>query len=477
MPFSVVAIPLNRPDIVDFLLPPRSMARGALLQVVKPRPTFQAETAWLENLENSTNPTITDLLAIDNPHGYLVSTHTDRLVPAEFLTKPDYLTRNPGGWAAIYFNVVGLPTERTEDVLLNHAEILTDYGQQIHYFGANPNLVAARLEEETGYDCPAIVSALGRLFKLRQKMAGRPTVYIDRLYTELVTGKCLASATEPSIPKVLLFDQLLGCLVELELDRRAALAQEHHKVAKTIQTWQQTQQQKTGLRLILKGEYIVGRHRSSIVLIAPELGLVVKQPGPESFHEIELGARVVNGKQENWPYSTRDGSLVTPRGRLRLIIEEGLVPRLCNVFSHKACFSTLMGLTMEPFVQGQTVQEWVLEDPRRLTLKFYEEFVIHQQVCEALGVENGDWHAANFIIRDKNGEFVHIDWGAARPLRKDELTLEGRLARLNQVQNISFSFHNQEVAAQVLKLHAELIADKARLKQIRQCAQAMAKVT
>lgn len=221
----------------------------------------------------------------------------------------------------------------------------------------------------------------------------------------------------------------------------------------------------------MKGEYIVGRHRRSTVLIAPELGVVVKQPAPEPFHEVKLGAVTYQGEPENRPFLVRDGALVTPRGRLRLVVEEGIVPRLHELFRHEMYFSTLLGLTIEQFVAGPTVQEWVLADPARMTADLYDVFVLHQQGCELLGVENGDWHAANFIRRENDGEFVHIDWGAARPLRADELTPAGRMARLNQVQNIAYSFHDEALAARVLHLHRALLADEARLAAVQQQAQ------
>jgi hypothetical protein len=88
-------------------------------------------------------------------------------------------------------------------------------------------------------------------------------------------------------------------------------------------------------------------------------------------------------------------------------------------------------------------------------------------------VENGDWHAANFIRRASDDEIVHIDWGAARPLRENELTENGRLARFNQVKNIAFSFHDDGLARRVLALHEALAGDGERLAQLRARAEKM----
>jgi hypothetical protein len=470
---AIVAIPLNRPPVIDFLLPPSARPKGARLQVVGQRPTVAAEAAWLKRLQAAPQPDVADLLAIDDPHAHLVQTWTDRLLPMQFLTEPGFLTRNMGGWSAIFFGVTGQTvTGQTavapDDPLLQAAETLLDYGSRIISLGADPALVAERLEAETGCASPGeLVAAIGQLHAQR-RLWPDPTQLAEQLYRQIATG------TNGPIPRILLLDELLGQLVRLELRRRTAVANQDRATAEAIAVWQEQQQAENGLFLILKGEYIVGRHRRSTVLIAPALGVVVKQPAPEPLHEIELNAKSYDGRSENWPRITQNGALVTPRGRLRLTLEEGLVPRLHEVFRHKMDFSTLLGLTVEPFVVGQTVQEWVLADPARMTPALYETFVLHQQVCERLGVENGDWHSANFVRRDQDGAYVHIDWGAARPLQAEELTSAGRRARLNQVQNIAYSFHDDALAERVLQLHQALVADNGRLGHLQQRAVAIA---
>ena len=226
--------------------------------------------------------------------------------------------------------------------------------------------------------------------------------------------------------------------------------------------------------LMLKGEYIVGRHRRSAILIAPELGVVVKQPGPEPFHEIGLGAKFEMGRKENWPYMTNDGSLVTARGRLRLILEEDLVPRISDAFGYGMKFSSLLGLTVEPYVDGPTVQDVVLGDHSRLNAELYEEIVLHQQTCELMGIENGDWHAPNFVVRTGDDEIVHVDWGAARPLRDDEYTPEAIQSRVNQCNNMAFSFKDEGLAARLMQLHHDLTTNETRMANLRQRAQKLA---
>ncbi len=469
--FAVIAIPLGRPDVVAALQPPRAVPRGTPLAVIGQRPTPLAVHAWCRRLAGADPPTVADLLAIDDPKNHLVSLPTDRLVPVEFLADPEYLTRNLGGWAAIYFNVASLPNVGGDPVKAA-IEVLAEYGDSIRCFGADPTLVAARLNEETDCDVPTLADAFVHLERMREAAPDLAT-FIERLYAEISSGERFNSLVSEPLPDVLLYDALMAAMVDLELERRAALARFDEAAAAAILERQRAWQAQSGLRLLLKGEYIMGRHRRSTVLLAPALGVVVKQPAPEPFHEVELAAREYEGQPENWPRLTEDGALVTPRGRLRLIVEEGLVPKLGNLLGHQARLSTLLGLIVEPFVAGKTSQELVLAEPARLAADLYAEYVLHQQICELLGIENGDWHAANFIRRDGDGMLVHIDWGAARPLRADELTDDARRARLDQVANIGFSFHDPALARRVEQLHAELLAAPERLAAIRERARAI----
>jgi hypothetical protein len=448
-----------------------------VIQVLGQRPAAQFEAQWLARMQQLGVPTVSDLLALDSPHAYLMATTTDRLVPVMFLQEHGFLTRNLGGWSPIYFGTVGLPQPVPSDPLLDQMEQLVVYGDRIDYFGADPAQVAARLDEEMeGLTVTAVAQAHARLYSGRASQSDtQRTSHIETIYREIVRQTYFADDSRPPLPRILLLDELMAQLVRLELERRWALADDDEAMADSILAWQEGRREETGLQLILKGEYISGRHRRSTIMIAPELGVVVKQPAPEPFHEIKMNAREYDGWPENWPYLTRDKKLVTPRGRLRLILEEDFIPRLHHVFGHPMACYTLLGLTVEAFVNGSTVQQAVLAEPSRMTADLYDTIITHQQVCEVLGVENGDWHAANFIFREGSNEVVHIDWGAARPLNAEELTENGRLARFNQVKNIAFSFHDHALAARVLTLHDKLTADTDRLRRIRHRAESIAR--
>jgi len=473
--YAVIGIPLNRPDIVSFLQPPSPMPRGTQIQILGQRPTLAAEAAWVDKL--SQQPTIENLLALDHPENYLISTFTDRLVPVEFFKDPDFLTRNLGGWTAIFFGVAVLPEDDLPDPLRQHLEILADYGRSIHTFGADPMLVNQRLPDEVGATVAETAVFYQQLHQQRPPAPLKPKVVartIDKLYAQIAEGTMGKTAVSGPIPQSILLDELMGWMVWQEQARRDAMANGKAKIAAQIAAFQAEMKDATGLMLILKGEYIVGRSRRSTVMIAPDLGVVVKQPGAEPFHEIELGAVTYNGRPENWPTLTHDQSLVTSRGRVRLTLKEGLIPRLYRAFRHPLEFSTLLGLTIEPFVVGKTTQQFAQADHAYLTPALYETYILHQQVAEAMQIENGDWHSANFVVRDSDGEIVHIDWGAARPLRPDEQTPEGELSRLNQVKNIAYSFHDEALAAKVTRFHDQLLADAGRMGRIRERAEVLA---
>ena len=474
--YAVIGIPLNRPEIVRFLRPPTPAPRGAPIQILGQRPTLAAEAVWIDKLRQQ--PTIDHLLTIDQPENHLIDTFTDRLVPIELLKDPGFLTRNLGGWSAIFFGVAALPEDDFPDPLLQYLEVLAHYGRSIHTYGADPSLVKKRLADEVGATVVETAVFYQRLHQQRPPAPLKPKVvarHIDKLYAQIADGTMGETAVSAPIPKSILLDELLGWMVRQEQARRDALANGTTKIAAQIAAFQAEMQAATGLMLILKGEYIVGRSRRSTVMIAPDLGVVVKQPGAEPFHEIELGAVTSNDQPENWPTLTHDQSLVTARGRVRLTLEEDLIPRLYRAFQHPLEFSTLLGLTIEPFVIGKTTQQLVQADHAYLTPELYELYILHQQVAETMQVENGDWHSANFVVRDSDEGIVHIDWGAARPLRQGELTPAGKLSRLNQVKNIAYSFHDEDLAARVTNFHDELLVDAERMERIRERAELLAR--
>jgi len=260
-------------------------------------------------------------------------------------------------------------------------------------------------------------------------------------------------------------------MVRVEQARREADARGDAETMESIAEKQRAWSADFDVQLILKGEYIAGRHRRSTICIAPSLGVVIKQPGPEPFHDIDLNAHTYDGEPENWPRLMQDGAVVMSRGRVRIVLKEGVVPPLHAAFDHGVRFSSLFGLIIEDHVPGPTLQEFVSEDPRRLTSDMYRQVLLTQQVCEELGANNPDWHSANFIIDRRSRDLVHIDWGAARPLDDHERTQEAKTKRVDQVGNFAYSFQSDDLARRAGELHDDITGDPDEMRSIRRRAQ------
>jgi len=71
---------------------------------------------------------------------------------------------------------------------------------------------------------------------------------------------------------------------------------------------------------------------------------------------------------------------------------------------------------------------------------------------------------------------VHIDWGAARPLKEDEMTASQSKKRLNQVRNIAFSFHDEYVASAIKQVHTDITGDKKRISDLRKLSAKIVKL-
>ncbi|MCA9976021.1 MAG: hypothetical protein KC413_09745, partial [Anaerolineales bacterium] len=215
--YAVITIPLNRPNVVAFLLPPSSKQKGASIHILAQRPTLAAEAAWINQLTQK--PTIESLLAIDRPENHVVQTTTDRLVPVEFFTDDEFLTRSLGSWSPIFFGVAAVPEAGLSDPLLEHLTVLADYGRSIHHFGADPKLVTRRLANEVGASAAETAVFLQRLHQQRPTNALTPTVIanqIQTLYSHIAEETLLQTAVAGPIPKTILLDELMGWMVRQE---------------------------------------------------------------------------------------------------------------------------------------------------------------------------------------------------------------------------------------------------------------------
>ena len=463
--FDLVAIPLRRPTVTTFLRDWQVPARGAAVAIVEQRPTPAARDRWLQGLAHPDRDVdvVTALLAIDDPRAHVGVTSTDRLVPRHFLDEdPEWLERNLGGWSPLWFGPMAVLDDPGGDPLLAASETIVSYGPEVPGVGVSPSLVAERLDHELPGGADRLAASATALRRLRRD-ARDPVADLVRA----VEGE---GPLGDDLDPLLAHDELLEQLTRLELRGRAATAQARPDEAGRVASRQDQVAQEHGIRLLLKGEYVMGRHRRSTVLLAEGLGVVVKQPAPEPEHEVDLGSRTHGGLEENWPRAVGDGAMVTPRGALGRVLDSPAVARLNQVFGRDVQVATTLGLSVEPFESGPTLAALAVARPRELTADRYDQVLVHQLACEELGVDNPDWHAANFMVTDAG--LVHVDWGAARPIDREEDTPEGARARLDQVRELAWSFQDAALADETVALHARATDDREHLDRLRHRARA-----
>ena len=204
--FTVIAIPLRRDPIIDFLEDREPDPRGASLRILAQRPSAAAQSAWADHLRSQPAPTIPDLLAITDPHAYLTPTYTDRLVPEQFLQEPGFLRRNLGGWSPVYFGVAEIPKPLPDDPLFDHLEVLTTYGATIQSFGADPRQVEQRLPDEMSGGLRHVAASVGRLDDVKADHADAPDTYTRVLHEALAETASIQTSAGRPVPTLLLCD-------------------------------------------------------------------------------------------------------------------------------------------------------------------------------------------------------------------------------------------------------------------------------
>lgn len=468
MRFSLVAVPLSRPDVSGFIRDWHVPARGAVVGVIEQRPSPALRDRWLTQLtELSDDPAeaATQVLTIDDAMCHVGTRATDRLVPREFLDDDRFLERNLGGWAPVWFDAIGVRDDSPDDdPVLAACERLVTYGSRIASATAPPAVVADRLEHEFG-------GSLGAARRGAQVLRDIRSAAADDDPVDLLVAAALGDQTSlGAVDRGLLYDELIEQLIRLELRRRAAVADDHLSAARNHHDRQRRYARELGIELLLKGEYIMGRHRRSTILLAERFGIVVKQPAPEPEHDVDLEARTHEGTAEHWPRATGDGRMVTARADIAQVVDSTAVERVNTAFGRDVWFSTALGLSVEPFESGPTLAALARQRPEALSAERYDEILVHQLVCEHLGVDNPDWHAANFMVTDDG--LVHVDWGAARPIDPADATPEGARRRLDHVVELAWSFHDQQLAGRTQALHARAVSDPEHVAQLRARARA-----
>ncbi len=474
--FALVAIPLRRPKVSGFLRDWQVPARGAEVRIVAQRPSPDRRDAWLAGLAGGEadrsagddhHERVRRLLTTDVVSAHVATTTTDRLVPRHFLDEDDeFLERNLGGWSPLWVGPMAVVEGAPTDPLLDVAEHLVDYGPTIPSDRVDAELVGERLPDELSTDPAGLAAGATALRSARAADSTRDVV------ADLVAAAGGDGPLGEVVDPLLAFDELVEQLHRLELARRAAHAAGDVDGMQACHERQERLAEQLGVRMLLKGEYLLGRHRRSTVLLAEGLGVVVKQPAPEPRHHIDLAAREVDGQPENWPRPIDGGAMVTPRRALAQVVDASAVESLNEIFGRQVRFSTALGLSVEPFAEGPTLAALARRRPDALTADRYDQVLVYELACEEVGVENPDWHAANFMVTDDG--LVHVDWGAARPIADDERAPEHVRARLDQVRELAWSFQDADLAARVVDLHDRATSDGDHLDGLRERARALA---
>lgn len=457
------AIPLSRPAVVDFLRHWRVPSRGCKVPIVEQRPTPARRTAWLRSLaeldvDGDDMAAVEALLAVDDPMAHVARHATDRFIPRGHLDDDTYLERNLGGWAALWFGCIGLTDDGCEDPLLRVLEPIVEYGGRIAADTASPGLVCDRLDDELG-DPAGIARGAAALLDLED---GPVSIERARALAEAIRD---AGTPAEGVPRLLAFDALIELLYRVERRRRDGVAEGAADVVRRAEELQADLDEELGVSIMLKGEYVMGRSRRSTVLLAEGFDVVIKQPAHEPEHEIELAARTWNDDAENWPVADGEGRMQTPRARMVEVVSEEAVVKLDRAFGRDVVFSTALGLSVEPWESGPTLADLATDDHDELTAERYDEVLVHQLACEELDVDNPDWHAANFIVTGDG--LVHVDWGAARQLEPHEQNAEEARERLDQVQQLAYSFQDRDLARRTEQLHRAATDDPDHLERLR----------
>jgi hypothetical protein len=460
--FALVAVPLSRPDVSGYIRDWRVPGRGAIVWIIEQRPPADVRRRWLDELArvgDDPSAVAASLLATDDAMAHVAPTRTDRLVPRHLLDDDArFLERNLGGWAPVWFDALGVAGDPADDPVLRAREVLADYGDRISSARVDADHVASRLDRELAGG-PAALRRSASV--LRSARSGGSDVLVRDLVAAARGDGPLAGRVE--LP--LVHDELIEQLYRLELRRREAAADDRVADERTAGDTQRRYADELGVELLLKGEYIMGRHRRSTILLADGLGVVVKQPAPEPEHEIDLAARSHDGTAENWPRTTGQARMVTARADIAQVVGSTAVERLNAAFGRDVLFNTAVGLSVEPFERGPTLAALAVAQPDELTADRYDQILVHQLACEELGIDNPDWHAANFMVTGEG--LVHVDWGAARPIADDEATPEGARRRVDQVRELAWSFQDAALAQRTVALHGRATADAAHVERLR----------
>lgn len=434
------------------------MAKKPSQRVDKPIQTIgltksdEGQSAELKALTKT--PNSKTIIEHDNPESrYQTNVAQALLLNQEQLNDNDGslgLNEPRGGWHAQNYEVVSGSADAVKTLTDAGAEIVKDYGNKITYRSADHEKINDRAQAEGYGNIKGYVDSVAKVATMKAEAFGdspRNDVYKQDGFIRKLNAALEQTNFQDGHSKVLQAS-LLDHMIRLEDQRVEALDNHNNQVADQIAEAQQNLKKDYGLDLEYKSSFIFARQAKGAALKVPFLGIIVKRPGDVPSHDVDTSGEV------NTPSANNDSVIVTARGQIQDRIYTNRVEDLARSLNIKTELSLLTGHEVQAMVEGESLETATVDNPDSLDNKAYEQIVKTALTHEALGLEVEDWSASNFIIADDSVKLV--DLGGSKPMSDPKAITE----RLEDIRNISESFHSAGDAKATLKTQAEKLHDQ-----------------
>ena len=320
--------------------------------------------------------------------------------------------------------------------------------------GPNKEFVQERLIEEGFEGTDDYVSQVHRVYDfIKDKSEGlrlsdnpeKRADVIEALYNEISSDNLLKGNDGKPVNKNLMLATIFNQVVRLDQDKIAA--QEN---ASGLQIFEDLQEKLSKQGIELMGHdpsFIFARADVGATVELKELGIFIKSPGLRPAGSPNLDADPKDYSFEK----TEDGKAIihTARATMQNRLEMG-IDKLEKIFGVNSGISVVNGVSIQRS-KGETTLENKVKTADDLTLEDYKGLIETALICEELGLENKDWSASSFVV--KENELVPVDFGAFNKINPDETTQD----RLDRIKNIVGSFkelnEGVNIEGKVTQLH------------------------
>jgi hypothetical protein len=362
------------------------------------------------------------------------------------------------GWLAQMLDVVSLDNKQAQSLLEHKGTQLIPYGAYIPSKPLDPELLNKRLKLEGFADLQQVKTEWQKLFQAKasylkkeaSELKGREH-YIQALHDALQHNKPLEfDGNKHSINRNLLSRELLKQMVYLHTQQTLndSLKNPYTGVLDNLH-------KKHGLELHIKEPTIIGRQMKGIVLTAPQLNLVIKQPGDVISHSIihtpsnklqnidpiGLKEAVIHG-----PAIQDQAHINTSRGQIEDRIKQNM-EALSRDFGVPTHYSLIAGIETQKMIHGKSVKTVLSEKPELLTKSWVQKLVAMHEKMEKAGLELTDWSFNKFMIPNEelktiNPKILLADFGGFKPIPVSMQTEKHTAERRRSIENIGNSVSN-----------------------------------